>query len=239
MLDIQQQSLLPLLPFNLPDFQLLDSSLSLPFYDSHEPLAAEVCNRDKLISHSIREIKSVPEPSDEQLALDIQRGNEQSLVLLIERHFTALVGFILRLNGDNLPLAEDTAQDVFIRTIESIKQYQYPRPFKAWLYTIATNLSRNAYQRGEERRRGQVEDATFDNLAAVDDPLVKAEETQYLSDLLAMLPEHQRETILLRYYGDLSLAEIAAALNIPVGTVKSRLSLGLRQLRSLMERTTL
>jgi RNA polymerase sigma factor (sigma-70 family) len=178
------------------------------------------------------------EPSDEQLALDIQGGQEQSLVLLIERHFTSLVGFILRLNGENRPLAEDTAQDVFIRAIHSIQQYQYPRPFKAWLYTIAANLARNAYQRGEERRTVQVEDTAFDNLAAVDDPLMQAENSQYIADLLATLPEHQRETILLRYYEDLSLAEIAVALNIPVGTVKSRLSLGLRQLKSLMERET-
>jgi RNA polymerase sigma factor (sigma-70 family) len=181
----------------------------------------------------------VSEPSDEQLALDIQRGKEQSLVLLIERHFTALVGFIQRLNGDNQPLAEDTAQDVFIRVTHSIQQYQYPRPFKAWLYTIATNLSRNAYQRGEEQRTVQVEETTLDSLAVVDDPLMHSEDAQYIADLLATLPKHQRETILLRYYGDLSLSEISAALNIPVGTVKSRLSLGLRQLKSLVERETL
>jgi RNA polymerase sigma-70 factor (ECF subfamily) len=190
-------------------------------------------------SQSIHEIKLVLEPGDEQLALDIQHGDEQSLTLLIERHYAALVCFLERLNGGNHALAEDTAQDVFMRTIHNIQQYQYPRPFKAWLYTIATNLARNTYRRGEEHRTVQVEERTLDNLAAVNDPIAQAEDAQYIASLLATLPDHQRETILLRYFGDLSLAEIAIALNIPVGTVKSRLSLGLRQLKALLEPETL
>jgi RNA polymerase sigma-70 factor, ECF subfamily len=160
----------------------------------------------------------VSEPSDEQLALDIQRGQEDSLVLLIERHFTSLVGFLKRLNGDNHALAEDTAQEVFIQATRSIHQYQYPRPFKAWLYAIATNFSHNAYRRGEERRTVQVDESTLDKLTAIDDPIAHSDDAQYVASMLSTLPAHQRETIMLRYYGDLSLAEIAGVLNIPVGT---------------------
>jgi RNA polymerase sigma-70 factor (ECF subfamily) len=61
------------------------------------------------------------------------------------------------------------------------------------------------------------------------------DEERQVAAALMSLPDHQREAVILRYYQELSLAEIAEALNIPVGTVKSRLSLGLGRLRSMLE----
>ncbi len=172
---------------------------------------------------------------DEHLALDIQKGGEQSLVLLIERHYSALLGFIQRLNGGNTALAEDIVQEVFIQVGRMIHQYQYPRPFKAWLYAIATNMARNQYRRGEERHQVVVDETTLEHLEAVEDPLSQSDNAQDIAKMLSALPAHQREVILLRFYQELSLSEIAVVLNIPLGTVKSRLSLGLRQLKAFVE----
>jgi RNA polymerase sigma-70 factor (ECF subfamily) len=60
-------------------------------------------------------------------------------------------------------------------------------------------------------------------------------EARHVAAMVKMLPDHQREALILRYYQNLSLNEIAGALDVPVGTVKSRLSLGLRRLREMME----
>src|SRR5262245_62586758 len=90
-------------------------------------------------------------PTDEELALDIQRGHAESLLCLVERHHEPLFGFLYRMTGGDRTLAEDLAQDVFVRMLSAIGQYQHPRPFKPWLYAIATNLARDHYKRAEMR----------------------------------------------------------------------------------------
>ncbi len=176
-------------------------------------------------------------PTDEHLALGVQQGRTDELVTLVERHYDALVGYLYRLGQGNRELAEDLAQDTFFQVLSKIGQYQYPRPFKPWLYAIATNLARNYYKRAETRRTFPMPDGAPAELSGEgpEDGIAQAEEGRRAVALLAALPGHQREVIALRYYQELSLNEIALALNIPVGTVKSRLSLGLRRLRALME----
>lgn len=175
-------------------------------------------------------------PGDEELALAVQKGQQDSLVRLVERHHSLLLGFLYRMTGGNRALAEDLVQETFLRLLRTIPQYQYPRPFKPWLYTIATNLARDHFKRAEVR---QTLALTDDNLEIVEVELAKdlltRDEAQEVAAALLALPQTQRETIILRYYQELSLAEIATVLNIPLGTVKSRLSLGLHKLREVLE----
>jgi len=175
--------------------------------------------------------------SDEYLALGVQQGRMDDLAALVERHYDALVGYLYRLNGGDRELAEDLIQDTFCRVLRAIQQYRYPRPFKAWLYAIATNLARNHYRRAETRRSFPVDGRVLAGLAeeAGEQAVADADEARRAAAMLAALPEHQREVVVLRYGQEMALGEIAAVLHIPVGTVKSRLSLGLRRLRSLME----
>ncbi len=175
---------------------------------------------------------------DEVLALGIQRGDISDLSALVQRHYDSLVGYLYRLNGGDRMLSEDMAQETFLRVLKGIQGYEYPRPFKPWLYAIATNLARNHFKRADTRRTVSAEADALDTHAADDLPeaaLVADDETRVLIAALDSLPDHQREVIMLRYTQELSLAEIAAALDIPVGTVKSRLSLGLRRLRAEIE----
>ena len=71
---------------------------------------------------------------------------------LVDRHYDALIGYLYRLLYGDRALAEDMAQETFLRVLRGIKQYSYPRPFKAWLYAIATNLARDHYSRADTRR---------------------------------------------------------------------------------------
>jgi len=177
-------------------------------------------------------------PSDEYLALGVQQGRTDDLAALVERHYDRLVGYLYRLSGGDRELAADLAQDTFCQALRAIRQYRYPRPFKAWLYAIATNLARNHYKRAETRRSFPVDGRALAGLAedADEDALAEAAEAHRAAAMLAALPQGQREVIALRYGEELALGEIAAVLGIPVGTVKSRLSLGLRRLRALLER---
>jgi len=180
-------------------------------------------------------------PSDEQLAHEVQKGEVAALDELVERHHSSLIGFLYRMTGGERSLAEDLAQEAFIRVIKAIQTYQYPRPFKHWLYAIAINLVRDHYRKIDlgysiSSLTNHWEDEGLQVASPSTEELVQNEEEK--SNLLAALkalPIQQREVFVLRYYQELPLADIAALLTIPVGTVKSRLSLGLQRLRETME----
>jgi len=178
--------------------------------------------------------------TDEALARQVQAGRVEALAPLVERHQRPLVNFIYRMTGDRA-LAEDLTQEAFLKATRAIHQYQPSRPFKAWLYAIATNLARNYYGQAEYRHTDSASDheqaweASPEPQPTPEARWVEVETTQAVQRALLGLPAHQRETLVLRYHQHLSLAEIAVLLNIPEGTVKSRLSLGLKRLRELLE----
>lgn len=169
---------------------------------------------------------------DEQLALSLQHGQTEALSALVQRHHGPLLGYLYRLCGADRALAEDLVQETFLRVIRNLNQYRHPRPFKPWLYAIATNLARDHYKSADTRRTDVLDEG--ESIALATD-LSVGEDARPIAQALAQIPVGQREVVILRYYQDLSLNEIAEALRIPVGTVKSRLSLGLGRLRTLLE----
>lgn len=172
-------------------------------------------------------------PSDEQLARGVQAGRPTDLALLVERHHSPLLGFLYRLTGGDRPLAEDLAQETFLRLLRRMDQYQPARPFKPWLYAIAVNAARDHFKSADARRTDALAedfDAPASHTPA--ETALAADEWRQVAAAVRGLPLHQREVVLLRYTDDLSLTDIAAVLNIPVGTVKSRLSLALGRLRA-------
>ncbi|MBI5928535.1 MAG: RNA polymerase sigma factor [Chloroflexi bacterium] len=177
--------------------------------------------------------------TDEALAQGIQQGRTPDLGVLVERHYSLLKGYLYRMTNGNLLLSEDMAQETFLRALRNIHQYQYPRPFKAWLYAIATNLVRHHFEQADTRHTITASEMDWHNLTDAaplpEAQLVISEATRQVTHALAQLPLHQREAIVLRYYEEMPLAQIAEVLKIPEGTVKSRLSIGLRRLRELME----
>jgi RNA polymerase sigma-70 factor (ECF subfamily) len=170
--------------------------------------------------------------SDEQLALGIQRGHADELTLLVERHHAPLLGFLYRMTDGDRALAEDLVQETFLRLLGSIGSYHYPRPLKPWLYAIAVNLTRDHYKQAELRHTDSMP-AHLDPPATgtPESTLITSEETKQVSAAIQDLPALQREALLLRYYQGLSLNEITQVLQVPLGTVKSRLSLGLQRLK--------
>jgi RNA polymerase sigma-70 factor (ECF subfamily) len=149
----------------------------------------------------------------------LERGNrvagvttEQGFAELYSRNYRPLTAYCYGLVGDP-QVAADLAQEAFTRLFARVLSVRDP---KAWLYLVATNLCRDVW-RNEERQRHLVERAgvlTEQSVAAPDNAV---------RDLVERLPARLRDVVVLHYYADLPVTEVARVLNRPTGTVKRRL----------------
>jgi RNA polymerase sigma-70 factor (ECF subfamily) len=175
--------------------------------------------------------------SDEQLMAQVMDGERSALAPLVERYHGRLLGYLYRLTFGNRPLAEDLVQDTFVRILQQ-DSYQPNRPFKPWVYAIATHLVYDYFRSSEQNRTTLLNDKVQPDLPGAlpgpEDQAQTADEGQIVMKAIGQLGEEYRTTLLLRFYGGLSLQEIAETLLVPVGTVKSRLSVGTRRLHALL-----
>ena len=163
--------------------------------------------------------------------LRAQSGSREALNELFKSIQEPLFRYILRLVDDRA-LAEDIIQEVFIRIYQKLRWLKEPAAFRAWSYQIATREAFR-YMKRERRWSDQIRDEDRLNLIPKEnsgDPY-PAEVLEALPVMIGSLPPRSRAVIVLRYLQEMSLAETAAVLEIPLGTVKSRLSYGLEILR--------
>jgi RNA polymerase sigma-70 factor (ECF subfamily) len=179
------------------------------------------------------------ERSDEQLMAAVLAGDQAALATLVTRYHAPLLGYLYRLVAGDRPLAEDLVQDTLLRVLRQ-RTYQADRPFKPWLYEIATNLARDHFKSAAVRQRGRTVDEERallhldDNAPGTEECVLAAEQGSEVRAALAQLGEEYRVVVVLRFYQGFSLRDIAETLHIPLGTVKSRLSVGVHRLRSLL-----
>lgn len=174
--------------------------------------------------NSFNLFNSLSKQSDEQLMLRVGVGCDAAFEELYRRYARRLQGFFFRQLGGNEDAAADATHDAFLRLFEARDRYVEGRDFATWLFTIAYNLCRNRY-----RRNAYETDylATFDaELITTEDIEVEMDREKLqcaLSAVLDNLPPPLRLLFSLRYEEELTVPQIAAILEIPMGTVKSRL----------------
>jgi RNA polymerase sigma-70 factor (ECF subfamily) len=176
-----------------------------------------------------RAIPSRAVVSDEALMARLQSGDERALEALMQRHQSALYGFLTRRVGSH---ADDVFQETWIRVVRARERFDTERRFSAWLYRIANNLCRDRYRRADAMRRAvesfRVEDETLREEHA--EPGLDASDG--MRERVLALPDRLREVLVLRYYQDLSEEEMAHVLGVPRGTIKSRLHAAVKALRA-------
>lgn len=173
-----------------------------------------------------------------------RHGTQEAFGALLRRYEGELYGYLRRYLGD-ADLADDVFQNTFLQLYTKIHQYEAGRPFRPWLYAIATNQAIDALRRQGRhqtvRLHVEVEDADADDLPHLltllesRDPgpieQVQSEERRQLIRAgVEKLPEFLRSVVVLAYYQSLKYKDIADILKIPVGTVKSRLHTALCRL---------
>lgn len=176
-----------------------------------------------------------PDVCMEELAARLARDPDGHFAELMTEHQDLVFGVALRVVGDR-HTAEDAAQDAFVRAYRAIKRYPPQRVaeirLRPWLAQIALNVARN--NRRSLRPTDELDSASG-RAHEGDGPLRLAErreEHRFWSSLLTQLPERYRLAVALRHVEGLSYHEIADTLGRPVGTIKSDVHRGVRELRA-------
>jgi RNA polymerase sigma-70 factor (ECF subfamily) len=191
----------------------------------------------------------VPDPlsncSDEELLGSFRRGKREAFGVLVRRYQGELFGYLRRYLGDST-LAEDVFQNTFLQVYTKIGKYDPGRPVRPWLYTIATHQAIDALRRQGRQQAVSLEqervNGTGDELHYLLDMLetpgpsppehAEGEERRLLvREGVNRLPDFLRQVVILAYYQGLKYKDIADIMDIPVGTVKSRLHAALLRLQ--------
>lgn len=174
---------------------------------------------------------------DELLVLRCQGGESEAFRLLICRWQTRLQRLVLRLTG-NRDAGSDLVQEVWLAIVRGLPRLDDPARFRVWAYRIAANKCADWVRRRTVSREAAPE-LQRAAIAANDDgrPLEseQADEVSRLRAALRRLPEELRTTVSLHYLDGLSVSEIAAVFDMPVGTIKSRLHNARAQLRKALQ----
>ncbi len=174
------------------------------------------------------------ERRDEQLLSDHLAGDSDAFERLVARYVDSLYGFFRRYVG-KAAAADDLVQETFLQVHLAADSFDPKRSFKPWLYTIAANKARD-WLRARGRRPTQSLDTVPGDSegpspaaqlegadTSTSESLQSEEQRQRVRETIEQMPEHLRLILILGYYQKLPYAEIAEILDIPVGTVKSRL----------------
>ena len=186
-------------------------------------------------------MKLLSKLSDNELVHSFTSGNVNALEVLVLRHKEKLYTSIYFLVKDKY-LAEDIFQDVFIRIIDTIRSGRYTEEgkFLPWAMRIAHNLCVDHFRKvkrtptirnSEDQDIFEVLNFTEDS---AEDKMIKCQSHSRVKDMLDLLPEDQREVIILRHYGDMSFKEIASVTNCSINTALGRMRYGLINLRKMM-----
>lgn len=168
---------------------------------------------------------------------EAQAGDADAFVRLLGRHEKPLLYYLRRLvpNADD---ALDLHQEVWLDAFRGLKSLQIPEAFRAWLYRIAHHKAARFVRNGirEERFVESLVEARVEHSESDPDLALAAEA---LHKALDILTAHHREILVLHYLRDLTTQEVAAILDCPPGTVKSRLYHARLELRNIVERKRL
>jgi len=185
----------------------------------------------------------VTKPADSDVPLEdrqlLQRhleGDQGAFAALIHRYRKELYNFLVRFTGD-ATLAEDVFQETFLQLHLSAAVFDPSRRLKPWLFTIAANKGRDAL-RSRSRRQAAPLDATMGgrndsptsyaeimpaNIPQPVDLLMNFETRQTVQTIVSQMPDNLRTVLILNYFNSFAYKEIAEILNVPLGTIKSRL----------------
>jgi RNA polymerase sigma-70 factor, ECF subfamily len=167
-----------------------------------------------------------------QIIISAQNGDREAFAILFEQYKNLVYKTAYLMLGESSE-AEDALQEIFVQVYKSLSGFEPGRAaFTTWLYHVTFNYCLN------HRRKKRPFTLPLEDMAPAlknEFPSAQLAEEEILQQAIGKLTDKQRAIVILRYFWDLSYAEIAQILDIPLGTVKSRLNLALKTLRKGIE----
>ncbi len=173
---------------------------------------------------------AVMEP-DIELMLRVKDGDAASFALLLERHRAPVVHFLYRM-VNNQPVAEELAQEVFLRVYRARGSYEPTAKFTTWLFRIATHLALNWLRDGRNQKAVQSLDAVAENAPVkqladrapnVEEDMLRRARRDEVRRAVEMLPPKQRAAVLMHKFHEMEYSQIAKALGCSESALKSLL----------------
>lgn len=169
--------------------------------------------------------------TERELIRRIQAGDPLAFEELVTAYYPAVLGYFFRNTRDS-HLSKDLTQEVFIKVAAGIGRYKPYVPFKNWLFTICSNHMKNHW-----RRLSRTPDFTAlpESMVSHDRRLEEVAAQHDIAAVLQRLPAEQREAVILRFYGEFTMREIATITGAKETTVKARIRYALEKLKHDLE----
>ena len=177
--------------------------------------------------------------TDEVLIKEFQNGNRNSYTQLVTRYRDKIISFLYRYMHD-MDSAEDLAQESFFKVYLKKDSYKETYKFSTWLFTIASNLAKTELRKLKRRKTSSIsdinQDGSSENIFVGEDNIEKSSnnESKILQKALSELEHDYKIIIILREIQELSYDVISKILQLPLGTVKSRINRGKIKLREIL-----
>lgn len=179
--------------------------------------------------------------TDEQLMLRLKSGDRQAFNALVERYRDRMVSYAYRMVGSS-ELAQDVAQETFVRVYKSAATFRDDGRFSPWVYKIASNVCLSERSRRAKEALNidfETLQDTHDSGVFVEDQVMAKLTAERLSSGINKLTAQHKTVLVMHVYQGLTYVEIGEALGIPTGTVKSRLFYAIRKLRDVLEQANI
>lgn len=163
-----------------------------------------------------------------QLIRKLKNGDRESMNYAFDRYYDKVYGYCYR-HVNHRETAQDLTQEVFLRVWKHLEDYSHYGKFENYLYVIAGNLCKDYYKRKKPVAFDELEIQVEEN------GFVRTEESVMVENAMQMLPELEKEIILLRFYQDLKIKDVAKILNLKLSTTKYHLKQAQKMLEEHLE----
>ncbi len=187
----------------------------------------------------VNSVEGMTKAQTPRLIADCIAGNEDAIETLVREHEAGVFRLALSILGD-VAEANEITQETFLSALRALPSYQHKKSFKAWLYTIALNHSRSHLRKRKviERLRSSMTNLfrlESEKQVSPEEAAIQNEKEAALWRSLSQLDERHRVVVILRYFHELSIAEISEILSVHEGTIHSRLHIAREKLRDSLK----
>lgn len=162
-----------------------------------------------------------------------QKGDTEALEKLIDWYYDNIFSYLFRKVG-SIELAEDLTQEVFLRLVKTLSRYRPTGKFSNYVFTIAVNAANDYFRKNKLFIHEELNSVDIDAGIDIEGILIEQEQHIRLKEALEKLPDMQKDAILLRYFHNMKIKNIAKITGTNPSTVKSRISQGLNKLKIIL-----